>query len=521
MLALEPGTVVAAGKLIEGVWDEPPETAATALQGHVSQLRRVLGDDAILTRTPGYLLDVAPEAIDAVRCERALEQARRRLAEGDAAGASATLRDAAALWRGEPLADLVEAPFALEALPALRELRVALEEERLEAELALGHHARAIAPLRDLVAHEPLRERPRGQLMLALYRDGRQAEALDVYEAGRRALSEELGIEPGERLRGLHGAIVRQDPALGRPPAATTLRRRRWGLLAAVGAAAAAAIVIVIAAGGEPARPPARVANGVVRVGAGGQREAATPLDGTPASIAAADGHAWVLDADGQTVTEVDANGKRLRTFATGATPIDITASRGGLWIAQGRPTGSQFPGAQTTAVALVDQRTAALVHTTDLPRASGQILTAQRDLIAASGRAIWVLRHDGGLVRIDPLSHQVVKVLALGAVAVTATADAAWVLTRDGSLLRVAEEGSSVGTPIDVGDTGGSSLAAGGGGVWVADARRGSCALRRSGWHALGADRRRRGCRASRLWGRHRVGRAGGARDDPAHRRG
>ena len=347
MLALEPGTVVAVGKLIEGVWEEPPETAATALQGHVSQLRRVLGDDTILTRTPGYLLAVAPEAIDAVRCERALEQARRQLAEGEAAGAAALLRDAAALWRGEPLADLVGAPFALEALPALRELRVALEEERLEAELALGHHARAIAPLRELVANEQLRERPRGQLMLALYRAGRQAEALDAYEAGRRALSEELGIEPGQRLRALHEAIVRQDPSLGRPPDPALSPRRRWRRVAAAAAVlvAAAIVVVVVAAGGESSSPPAPVANGVVRLGADGQREAAAPLEGTPASIAAADGHAWVLDADGQTVTEVDANGERLRTFATGATPTDITASRGGLWIAQNRPPARSSPG--------------------------------------------------------------------------------------------------------------------------------------------------------------------------------
>src|SRR5512133_2034934 len=105
MLALDAGTVVSAGRLIEGVWEEPPETAATALQGHVSQLRRVLGEGAIVTRAPGYLLDVAPEAVDAVRCERALERARGQLADGDAAAAAATLRDALALWRGEPLAD--------------------------------------------------------------------------------------------------------------------------------------------------------------------------------------------------------------------------------------------------------------------------------------------------------------------------------------------------------------------------------------------------------------------------------
>ena len=475
MLALEPGTVVAAGKLIEGVWDEPPETAATALQGHVSQLRRVLGEDVIVTRTPGYVLDVAPDAIDAIRCERALEQARRQLAADDAAGAAATLRDAIAAWRGEPLADLVDAPFALTALPRLRELRVALEEERLDAELALGHHAEAVAPLRDLVAREPLRERPRGQLMLALYRAGRQAEALEVYEAGRRALSEELGIEPGQRLRALHESIVRQDPALGEPPRADPPPRGRpW--TPAVAGLALVAIGIVITVTGRESKPPAApaVANGLVRVDNSGARSATARLDGTPGSVAAANGYAWVLDADGQTVTEVAADGRRLQTFATGATPTDITASRAGLWIAQGSATGSQFPGAQTNAVADVDQRTGALVHTTGLPPAAAQILTGQRDRIAASAHAIWVLRSDGGLVRIDPLSHEVVKVLPLDAVAVTATADAAWVLTRDGSLVRVRERGSRAGTPIDVGDIGEASLAAGGGAIWVVDAAQG-----------------------------------------------
>ena len=475
MLALEPGTVVAAGRLIEGVWDEPPETAATALQGHVSQLRRVLGEDVIATRSPGYVLDVAPEAIDAVRCERALEQARRQLAADDPSGAAATLSDAIAAWRGEPLADLADAPFAQTALPPLRELRVALEEERLDAELALGRHAEAVAPLRDLVAREPLRERPRGQLMLALYRGGRQAEALDVYEAGRRALSEELGIEPGERLRALHESIVRQDPALGEPPKAGAAPRRRPRTVAVAGLALVA-IGVAITVSGRDSKSPAApaVANGLVRVDNSGARAAAARLDGTPASVAAADGHAWVLDADGQTVTEVAADGRRLRTFATGATPTDITASRAGLWIAQGRATGSQFPGAQTNAVADVDQRTGALVHTTGLPPAATQILTRQRDRIAASAHAIWVLRSDGGLVRIDPLSHQVVKVLPLGAVAVTATGDAAWVLTRDGALVRIAERDSSAGAPIDAGDTGDASLAAGGGGIWVVDAAQG-----------------------------------------------
>jgi DNA-binding SARP family transcriptional activator len=475
MLALDPGTVVSAGRLIEGVWEEPPETATTALQGHVSQLRRVLGEEAIVTRAPGYLLHAAPEAVDAVRCERGLERARAQLAGGDPAAAAATLHDALALWRGEPLADLVDAPFARDALPALRELRVALEEERLEAELALGHHSEEIAPLRELVAREPLRERPRAQLMLALYRAGRQAEALDAYESGRRELSEELGIEPGERLRALHESILRQDPALGRPAKAgmSPQRARRPRVLAAVGMVLVAIGIAITVTGGK-SHPTPPVTNGVLRIGADGARSASAPLDGTPTDVAAANGHAWVLDADGQTVTEVDADGERLHTFATGATPTDITASRAGLWIAQGRATGSQFPGAQTMQVAHVEQRTTALVHTTDLPPGRAQILTAQRDRIAASARAVWVLRNDGALIRIDPLSHLVVKVLRLAGVGVAATTDAVWVLTRDGTLVRVAEQQSALGAPINVGDTGGSSLATGGGAVWVVDAAQG-----------------------------------------------
>jgi hypothetical protein len=313
--------------------------------------------------------------------------------------------------------------------------------------------------------------------MLALYRAGRQAEALDVYESGRRVLSEELGIEPGERLRALHEAILRQDPALGRAAkvgAAAQERRHRPWLIAATGAVLVAIGIAITVSGGDSTSPPAPVANGLVRVGSDGRRAAAAGLDGSPASVAADGGHAWVLDADSQTVTEVDADGKQLRTFATGATPTGLTASGGALWIAQGRATGTQFPGAHTDAVAQVDQRTGAVVQTANLPPAPAPLQTAQPELIAASRSAVWVLRNDGAVIRIDQRSHRVAKVLPLAATAVTATPDAAWVLTRDGTLVRIADRDSAVGAPIDVGDTGASTLAAGGGGVWVVDAAQG-----------------------------------------------
>ena len=283
--------------------------------------------------------------------------------------------------------------------------------------------------------------------MLALYRAGRQAEALDVYEAGGACCPRSSGIEPGERLRALHEAIVRQDPALGSAAGAPRAapRRRRWVAARGAGAAAVAAAIASSSprAAATTSAAAARSPTASCSIGPDGSASAAAALDGTPASITAADGHAWVLDADGQTVTEVDADGKRLRTFATGATPTDLTASRAGCGSRRAAPTGSQFPGRADDAVAHVDQRTARSCTRPTCRRARGQILAAQqRDRIAASGRAIWVLRNDGALVRIDPLSHQVVKVLRLDAVAVAGDAPMRpGCSRRDGSLVRVDEQ--------------------------------------------------------------------------------
>ena len=215
MLVLDAGRVVSVGRLLEGVWgEEPPDTAVTALHGHVSHLRRALGD-VLVTRSPGYLLDVDPDAVDVHRFEALVEDARAEMAAGDPESARGRLDEALALWRGPPLADLAGAPFALGMLPALEELEVSAHEEQLEAELALGGADELIPRLKALVAEHPLRERLRGQLMLALYRAGRKPEALDSYSAARLALSEELGLAPGEALQRLHEGILQDDPALG------------------------------------------------------------------------------------------------------------------------------------------------------------------------------------------------------------------------------------------------------------------------------------------------------------------
>jgi DNA-binding SARP family transcriptional activator len=211
VLALRAGSVVSSDRLVEELWGErPPKTARHALENYVSELRKALGRDTILTHPSGYVLQVDPEAVDVVRFERLLAEAR----EQDTESRSVTLHTALALFRGPPLADLAFEPFAQGEVARIEELGLRAREELIDAELELGRHADVIAPLERLVAAHPFRERLRAQLMLAFYRSGRQAEALDAYQVARRILVEELGIDPGVELRALEVAILRQDPDL-------------------------------------------------------------------------------------------------------------------------------------------------------------------------------------------------------------------------------------------------------------------------------------------------------------------
>jgi DNA-binding SARP family transcriptional activator len=222
ILLLRANEVVSRDRLIEDLWGErAPETASTALHGYVSQLRKALkprrGEDEhqlLITRAPGYLLRVDPEQFDLRRFERLVREAKSELVEGDAQAASRALAEGLALWRGPPLAELGSAPFALVESLRLQELRVSTLEDRVEADLALGRHHDLVAELETLAAEHPFRERLRGQLMLALYRSGRQAEALRTYQQARRLLADELGLEPGQELKQLEQAILRQDPTL-------------------------------------------------------------------------------------------------------------------------------------------------------------------------------------------------------------------------------------------------------------------------------------------------------------------
>jgi DNA-binding SARP family transcriptional activator len=335
LLLIHANEVVSTDRLIDELWGEaPPRTALKSVQVYVSRLRKELGDGRLVTKPPGYVLRADPYEIDVGRFERLVAEADG----ADRPGAADTLRAALELWRGPALADVAYEPFAQAEIARLEELRAAATEKRIDADLACGRHAELIGELESLVAQHPLWERLRSQLMLALYRSGRQADALSAYRKARHELSEGLGLEPGEELRALEQAILRHDPSLDLPggpapqpsreapdgpagdapekqPARRTSRSRvtpRRLVLAAgivlVATAAAAGVVELTDEGGS-AEALAEVSpdslaildpktNGVV-----GQ----ISIPGQP-SLVAADGRSvWVASDSARTVSRIDA----------------------------------------------------------------------------------------------------------------------------------------------------------------------------------------------------------------------
>jgi len=208
LLLLDAGRVVSIDRLVDALWEgDPPATAVASLQNFIGQLRKALGPDAIETRAPGYVLRLEPEQLDVARVRRLVDEARA----SEPVRRAQLLGEALELWRGEPLADFRYDEFAQAEIARLDELRLALVEERAEAKLAIGEHAELVTELEAAVRESPLRERLRAQLMLALYRSGRQADALEVYREGRERLVAELGLEPSPLLRGVEASILRQE----------------------------------------------------------------------------------------------------------------------------------------------------------------------------------------------------------------------------------------------------------------------------------------------------------------------
>ena len=349
MLLVRANEVVSTDALIDGLWGErPPASAAKSIQIYVSQLRKVIGNSALVTRPPGYALRLEHGELDLHRFEHLLDEGKDALAAGHAAEAETTLRDALSLWRGSPLADFAHEPFAQPEIARLEELRLSALEERIEADLALAHHADLIGELEALVAQHPLRERLRGQLMLALYRCGRQAEALELYQHTRRLLRDELGLEPNPTLQDLEQAILRQDPSLGAPPrgvlrtASNAARRRPRALIVAGAvllAAAVAAGIIELTHGSGPGGIDHIAPNSVGAIDLKSNRIVAqVPVGTRPGPIVYGHGQLWVANLDNETVSRVDPNARaQTDVIALGAHPNALAVQRRGLWAATDR----------------------------------------------------------------------------------------------------------------------------------------------------------------------------------------
>jgi DNA-binding SARP family transcriptional activator len=255
VLLLHAREIVSAERLIDEVWDEaPPETARNVLQSYVSQLRKALGESVIATRGRGYMLAPEPGEVDLERFERLVESAEA----ADPAVAAARLAEALALWRGAALADVAEGTFLRAAADRLEELRLSAIERRIDAELALGRSGELAGELTALVSAHPLREQLRALHMLALYRAGRQADALAVFRDARSVLVERLGIEPSPALRVLETAILRHDPALELHSVAPNSAATSPGRSIVVAPSSDAAILPLCSIGELLARQPPR-----------------------------------------------------------------------------------------------------------------------------------------------------------------------------------------------------------------------------------------------------------------------
>jgi len=391
LLLLHANEVVSRDRLLEELWRERAHEAAHSLDVQIARLRKLLPPERLLTRPGGYLLQVEPGELDAQRFEDLVEQGRR-------ANDVETLRAALALWRGQAYADVAYEDFARVESARLEELRLVATEERIEAELALGGAAALVPELEQLTARHPLRERLRAQLMLALYRSGRQAEALQVYADARRRLVEELGLEPSQRLQQLERAILQQDPALDVARAAERRVHRRRYVYAAPVAVGVLAVLVLAATHGSKA--PRAAATAEPQSVAFVSTSTGKLVRATPARAVVLErfgfGSLWALSFDGE-LTRIDPRtGKVLATIGTGVVPNGMAAGLGAVWV-----TDSDSP-----TLLKIDPSQNIVTDHFPLPTKNTQPVTATGGVAVGDG-SVWVgqghLNPLSWLDRIDP----------------------------------------------------------------------------------------------------------------------
>jgi YVTN family beta-propeller protein len=522
LLLLHAGEVVSRDRLIDELWaGAPPPSADRSLDAYVSRLRRALreagGDGELVTRPPGYML--VADDLDATRFEALAAAGREAVAAGEHSQGTTLLSDALMLWRGGAYADVADEPWARTEVARLEALRLGAIEARIDAELGLGRHAAIVAELEALTARHPGRERLAEQRILALYRCGRQADALAVYRETHRGLVEDFGVEPGPAMRRLQQQVLAQDPALALnddsrptpPPAPTTedprpgrSRRnaapRRWTLTAGVGLVVLVGIALTALLAGADAPPdrPLRADGAGAIDPRSGRTLQAVATGSSPAAIASSGRSLWVANAGDGTVSRIDARDGHVRqTLRVGGGPTAIAAGAGAVWVA------NTLDG----TVSRIDPRADAVVQTITVggtpvavATGAGAVWVADRDgdalvaidpvhgiprrripVVAPGGVAVgfdsvWVTEPTAhAVVRVDPRTASVQATIATGGGAgpVAVGAGAVWVVNvLDGTVSRVDPMRNAVSATVPAGDALGA-VAAGDGGAWVTDSGR------------------------------------------------
>jgi YVTN family beta-propeller protein len=515
LLLLRANEVVSRHRLIAALWgEETPGDAEHSLEAHVSRLRKLLhrnGQDVVLTRPGGYVLSVDEGDLDLSQFERLADEGRAALRDGGVERAARLLREAVSLWRGPALEDVACDSFAVADIRDIEDRRIAAYEDLIEAELGCGRQVEILPEVERLVRDNPLRERLHVQLMLALYRSGRQADALDAYRNARRRFADELGIEPGPELRELEQAILRQDDRLASPvySAPSGPARARGGLprllvagVLAAAAALAGGIAALLTLGGTSQALAHVDANAVGLINPKTGRIAdQVPVDATPSHFAVGEGAVWVTNADADTVSRIDPlRWIRVQTITVGSGPSGITTGKGAVWVANSLdgtvsridpvtntvvqkifvgngPAGVAF-GARSVWVANAADRTIARIDALS-GKVKRRIDVSANELVFGS-RALWATSTSSNSVsRIDPGTNTVVRTINVGngPAGVVLGHGSVWVGNNlDGTVSRIDPTTNAVAATIPVGG-GPRGIAVGAGGIWVSDESGGTVA--------------------------------------------
>ena len=484
ILVLHANEVVPRGRLLADVWGERTTGSEHSLDVHISRLRKTLsssgGESAVLIRRDrGYLLRVEAGSLDLVRFEQQIEAGERALAEGHPAEGARLLKEGLGLWRGEPLAEFSDEGFARAEAGRLKERRLAALEARIDADLELGREAAIAGELETLVRANPFRERFRAQLMLALYRAGRQGEALAVYTDSRTLLIDELGIEPGKELRELQHAILAQDPGLlpVRParlaPAGTggagveqpgkpRRPQRRRLLLAAAGllAVAAALVSVPISGSRNPAAPGMIQPGSVAFLDArSGRVVGDLPAGPGVGFVRSGLGSIWEME-DAGVLLQINRRTRHLtRSISVGVNAGDVAVGEGAVWITDANSQTLLRVGPQYGDVTRIR-----------LP-AGGLSKPGVGGGVAVGAGSVWVAQGLSRIARINPASGQIESSLPVADANVVAFGEGAvWVAASDlGTLTKIDPRTSAIAWSTRIGPWI-CCLAAGGGYLWAAN---------------------------------------------------